>query len=1122
MNRTVGGITYSASDLVSFLECEHFVSLNLANLETPLPKAEEDEQNKLIQKKGFQHEAAYLRKLEKQFPQIVKIGKDDIRKQYLQTQEALKEGVNIIYQGAFLSGAFTGIADFLRRVEAPSVLGSYSYEVIDTKLARTPKAKFAIQLSFYSDMLAELQGVMPRMMHIALGNGEEVNLKVADYFRYYKNAKARFLEFIAQRSTTYPEGCDHCGFCDWRDICAGQWVRDDHLNQVANISNLQIKRLNDAGITTLKQLAGLGSSATIPKMSPEILQKLREQASLQLRKRETGKDIYELLTPKTDTVRGLMRLPLPDEGDVFFDMEGDPLEEDGLEYLFGVYYVENDKPVFKGFWAHNRQEERAAFESFMDFILARLQKYPLMHIYHYAHYEETALKRLMSSHGVRESAVDNLLRNSKLVDLYKVVREALRVSEPRYSIKNMEAFYMTKRQGDVKSAGQSIVYYEKWRMSGDDSLLQEIREYNEDDCRSLFLLHKWLLDLRPKGMPWFDMGEQEANGVDNAGSTAAEAMLLQYEQALIGDLSEDRSDWTADDRLKELAFHLLEFHRRAAKPQWWEMFQRAEMTDEELLDDPECVAQLRLDTRRPPEVDKRSKVYFFTFPEQEFKMQPGDDCLRADNLIRLGSIKFIDEKTKTIGIKIGPKSPPPPETVSIIPTGPIDTKRLREALYRFADSVIANDNQYRAAKALLLDEEPLIANRKKGEPIIKNDERLIDEAVAAISSLSESYIFIQGPPGAGKTYTGSHIITELLRKGFSVGVSSNTHKAINNLLRAVEDRAREKGISFLGAKKSTDDPDTQLQGTFIQDVFRNSDILNTDFRLIAGTAWLFCSPERQFDYLFVDEAGQVSLANLVIMAMSARNVILLGDQMQLGQPIQGVHPGRSGESVLEYLLNGQSTIEPEKGIFLPTTWRMHADICRFISEAVYDGRLMPQPSNQKQSLILSPDCHPDLRPTGIRFIKAEHDGCSQKSEVEGEIVKALYLSLLKQKYRDNKGIVRPIANDNVLIVAPYNIQVNYLKSILPAGARVGTVDKFQGQEAEVVIISMTTSNREYLPRYMEFLYSKNRLNVAVSRARCLALLVASPDLMAIKCSTIEQMQLVNTLCWVDEYSKGFE
>jgi uncharacterized protein len=264
----------------------------------------------------------------------------------------------------------------------------------------------------------------------------------------------------------------------------------------------------------------------------------------------------------------------------------------------------------------------------------------------------------------------------------------------------------------------------------------------------------------------------------------------------------------------------------------------------------------------------------------------------------------------------------------------------------------------------------------------------------------------------------------------------------------------------------------------------------------------------------------VALANLVAMGVSARNIVLLGDQMQLGQPIQGVHPGRSGESSLEYLLDGVSTIAPERGIFLKTSYRMHPDVCRFISEAIYDGRLEAERDNHRQALLLRPGAHPALRATGIAYIPIEHEACSQKSLEEAELARVLYADLLRQSYMDRHGQTRAITAENILVIAPYNMQVNLLKQVLPDGARVGTVDKFQGQEAEVVIVSMATSSGEYLPRFIEFLYSKNRTNVAISRAKCLALFIANPALMSIRCSTPEEMALVNTLCWIKDFSES--
>jgi len=435
--------------------------------------------------------------------------------------------------------------------------------------------------------------------------------------------------------------------------------------------------------------------------------------------------------------------------------------------------------------------------------------------------------------------------------------------------------------------------------------------------------------------------------------------------------------------------------------------------------------------------------------------------------------------------------------------------------------LIAGSVLYPALEAILNQEIPRIKGRQKGETIIKDLSETESQIIETVTRLDNSYMFIQGPPGTGKTYTGSRIIVELLRLNKRIGVSSNSHKAINNLLAAIEAVAAQSKITFRGVKKSTGNEDSVFAGKYIQDVFSNEAIYNDNWQLLAGTAWLFSDShlDHKLDYLFIDEAGQVALANLVAMGTSANNIILLGDQMQLSQPIQGVHPARSGESSLDYLLNGLATIQPERGIFLKTTWRMNPDICRFISDAVYDGRLMPDKANLKQKLKLNTEAHPVLKRTGLIYVPVEHDGCSQRSQEEAELVLEIYNNLLNQQFYDKKGKIHSITKDNILVVAPYNMQVNLLIRMLPNGARVGTIDKFQGQEAEVVIVSITTSSGEYLPRFIEFLYSKNRLNVALSRAKCLALLLANPALMAVRCRTVEEMALVNTLCWVKDYSE---
>ena len=461
-----------------------------------------------------------------------------------------------------------------------------------------------------------------------------------------------------------------------------------------------------------------------------------------------------------------------------------------------------------------------------------------------------------------------------------------------------------------------------------------------------------------------------------------------------------------------------------------------------------------------------------------------------------------------------------PERLSLVPGGPIDASPLKGAINRYADALIADPASYPAVTALLRRDLPAIQGREPGTPLVDPAHDVVAATKTAVGGLQDSYLFIQGPPGAGKTYTASHVIVDLIRKGRRVGVSSNSHKAINNLLAAVERVAADEGVTFTGAKKaSRQNAASEFDGDQIQNVYSAGEI-DGGMALIAGTAWLFADGDldQAVDVLFVDEAGQVSLGNLVAMGTAVLNIVLVGDQMQLGQPIQGSHPGDSGMSVLEYLLREHATIPPERGVFLETTRRMHDDVCRFISDAVYDGRLQPHPSNANRHLVLSDQAHAALKPSGISFVEMDHAGCTQRSEAEAHTIRAMVDSLLQQRCTDLEGQAYELTLDDILVVAPYNVQVNLLQRMLPEGARVGTVDKFQGQEAAVVILSMTTSTPEDLPRHVEFLYRKNRLNVAVSRAQCLSVVVANPALLDLPCSTIEQMRLANTLCWLRAYA----
>ena len=1120
---------YSATDIVNFLECAHLTTLDLQDIHEKLPRAQDDDHAKLIQDKGFAHEKDFVEKLQGKYSSFIDISKESTEPQARAdaTLEAMKKGTQIIFQATFIQGEFLGYADFLRRVPTPSTLGDYSYEVLDTKLARSVKAKFVIQLSFYSEMVAKVQGVHPQHMYVILGNGNEAALKCSNFTHFYQRLKKRFLEEInSKNKNTYPDPCEYCDICRWRDLCAKRWEVDDHLSQVANILKVQIKKLEGAGIKTLAALAQIDPALKISKMAQPIVNKLHHQARLQYQaridpiKRETG--IYELIEPQPGDIaqvgpRGMGRMPAPDDGDLFFDMEGNPLEDGGLEYLFGLYFIENNEPVFKAFWAHSREDEKVAFENFMDFVTDRLVQYPNAHIYHYAPYEVTALKKLMGLHGTRESAVDALLRNHKMVDLYQVVREAIRVSEPRYSIKNIERFYLEKRTGEVTNAGASIVFYEKWKETQDAKLLTNIEDYNKEDVRSTYELRDWLLELRPNGMPWVSYQKDEVKEKDQAKTERvanAEKKLNDYRLQLTQSISNDEKNWTVDEQHRVLTYQLLDFHRRTAKPEWWGFFERQAMSTEERLEHPECIAAM-IEQIGEAVPEAKSKRYTFRYPEQEIKLKMGDKAVLADSGKAITGL-ILDEVNQTVSFKITDTSFIEAGQTDIGTKKTINADILVNALYRYAESVVNKTGKYAAIDALLKRQLPNISGHTAGTPLVP-EPVTVDQVTAVVKAMNDSYLFIQGPPGAGKTFTGSHVIVALLKAGKSVGITSNSHKAILNLLHAVERVAIECNFKFYGLKKSDPSNNAEhINGSLIKDSFDNKRFIASNAKLKAGTAWAMSDADldQKFDYLFVDEAGQVSLGHLIPMATSSKNIILLGDQMQLSQPTKGVHPGDSGLSVLDYLLKGQATVAPDHGIFLSTTWRMHPKVCEFISDAIYDSRLHPESRNATRSLILNESADPALKQAGIRYIPVKHAGCTQHSQEEVDVIKALFFNLLTQSFTDEIGTKHPITAENILIVSPYNMQVNKLKLALPLDARIGTVDKFQGQEAEVVIISMATSSSEDLPRDIEFLFSKNRLNVAVSRAKCLALLIASPALLDINCKTPQQMELVNTLCWL--------
>ncbi|BET27614.1 uncharacterized protein EV673_1715 [Limnobacter thiooxidans] len=1125
-------ILFSASDLTYFAECKHRTWLDRCHLDAPMEKADETDSMRLIMDKGLEHEAAHLQTLKDQGLHVVEIKTKELDEQVRQTTQAIEEGADVVFQATLRRGAYIGHADFLMRTPHKSPSGQWVYDVVDTKLSHHTKTKFLVQLCFYSDLLADITGQLPEHIHVELGNGQRSTYRVNDYFAYYRKLMADFEASLSQHTlqpVTYPDPCNFCSMCHWRERCDQQRLEDDHLSQVANITKTQIVKLASIGVTTMKGLSRLGETAKVKGIQEPTLLRLAEQAALQVHEKETGEAVVKCLG-NVEEGKGFERLPPPNEGDLFFDMEGDPMYPEGLEYLFGVYFFENGKAEFKAFWAHTRTEEGQAFSDFMNFLNERLTRYPQAHIYHYAHYEKTALKRLMSVHGLHEDSVDNLLRHHKLVDLYKVVREGLRISKPSYSIKQVEKFYGTARTVEVTNAADSIVVYERWRQEQDPQLLQDIYDYNLDDCKSTWELREWLLKQRPAHAAWFDknrelpgkpltdkqieMAEQRA-----ANQAAHEAYLAE----LPNRLANSKHTGQLPEQYRQLLCQLIDFHKRAAKPAWWAIFERIEAEPEELLDDMEVIANLQFaDKLVGGKMPRQSK---WKFPEQEFKCKAGDQIKVLDSeAMPSGKILSIDEENCELVLactSLPLKYSEPGRTMHISVGAPFDTTTIADAVWRFVEKEIDDASEKSAVRQFLLRQPPRFAHKKVGEVLVQPEQECgqttLQQTTELIRNMDHSCLFVQGPPGTGKTYTGSHVIAELIRSGKKVAISSNSHKAINNLVEKTAQVLERMGQSFYGVKVcSTDDQEAYgfgISNLKKKDLFEDEALAPEEAPdLLAGTAWLFSSWQLTgcFDYLFIDEAGQVATANTVAMGQCADNIVLLGDQMQLGQPIQGDHPGESGLSTLEYLLGHKATIPPDTGVFLDQSYRMHPSVCNYISTTFYEGRLRHAQQTENQGLVLAGPLADQFSATGVYCYPVIHDGNSQKSIEEAEAINRLYVELMKQSFIGPKGEVLPINADEILVVAPYNAQVNLLKRVLPEGARVGTVDKFQGQEAQVVLVSMVTSNEQHMPRHLEFLFSRNRLNVAVSRAKSLAVVVMSPGLADVRSEKPETLGLINT------------
>jgi uncharacterized protein len=1142
MYTTDAALRLSASDLSRFLSCRHCTSLDM-EVAQGLRKAPyfSDPFLEMLRARGEVHEKEYVKSIEAGGDEVLDLAGIPPSEAADRCLEAMRNGRPAIAQGALRGGKWFGIPDVLRRVETPSDFGPWSYEVYDTKLARETRGTAVLQLSLYSDLLAAAQGRPPDKFHVVTPTPVKPvqSFRFADFAAFYRFVREDLKGAVAQDPAAlalahYPEPVDHCEVCRWFSHCDRRRRNDDHLSLVAGLTRLHTRELEAQGITTLEALGQLALPLPFrpDRGSKESIERVCNQARVQLEGRRTGKPVRELLQP-VEEGRGLAKLPPPAPGDVFLDLEGDHFaREGGREYLFGLTIIETpedapDRTRHVKLWAHTDAEEKTAFEKSVDEILASWDSNPGMHVYHYAPYEPSAFKRLMCRHVTRESDIDRMLRGGLFVDLYSVVRQGLRASVESYSIKDLEKFYGFERQARLADAGAARRFIEQaLEVDAPDAIPPEVRtlveDYNQEDCVSALWLRDWLEGLRkeleesghelPRPVP----GEGEASEKAQERKAGIQAAM----DALLRGVPEDKAERTPQQQACWLLAHMLEFHKREDNVVWWEFFRLCDLVDEDdLLDERAVVTGLRR-VRRAEGGTKKCPIDRYSFPFQEFQAREGDELHTMDRL-PFGTISDIDLGARWVEVKKRSTKADEHPRIAFVHTR-VPPEPIPSALMRLARDVIEHgidDPSWKsAARELLLGHPPRL---KSGKFEARDGEDVLDFAKRIVVDLDQSVLAIQGPPGSGKTFTGARMIVECVRRGLKVGVSAVSHKVIKKLLEDAVKAGTEQRIAIRCVHKGGKN---EPIGLGINEVSENDDVFGAlrsgKAQVVSGTAWLWSRPDAEgaADVLFVDEAGQASLANVLAMSLAAKSIVLLGDPQQLEQPQRGTHPEGVDASALEHLLAEHKTIPDDRGIFLDRTWRLAPAICKLTSELFYEGRLESRPELARQKLSGAPP----YEGAGLWFEPVEHDGNTNSSPEEVKVVEVIVAKLVREgsRWTNAKGETRQMTQADVLVVAPFNAQVNLLQDAFESrGVRVGTVDRFQGQEAAVVIYSMATSQPEDAPRGMEFLYDLNRLNVATSRARCACILVASRRLLEPECKTPRQMRLANAMCRYVELGK---
>ncbi len=1088
---------------------------------------------------------------------------------FAETVALMQQGVPVIYQGELQHRAelseFRGRPDFLVRADYelsfvegrlvanqnPELIGQSGYLAWDAKLARAAKPHYLLQLAIYVDALGALELKAQGGLHgLVLGSRTVELFEESEMVPAMRRARqiledtyalvaaGQTQKFELANLALHCESESNCKICEYPDLCKKNRKDVDHLVQVAGINKSQIEKLKASGIATMTQLAEATDAQRPADFVPQTFEKLRQQASLQTGYNETGQHRHIVLADPEIAV-----LPPASANDIFFDMEGFPYfeEKGGLEYLFGA--VTRDR-VFHSWFAHDRNQEAQAFAGFVEFAYAKLQADPSAHIYHYAPYEVSALNRLASRHGIMEAQVDWLITEGKLIDLYKVVRNSIMVSQPSYSIKKLEPLYGFGRDGQVEDAASSIEEYDSYRRAITEGspdaqqLLQNIADYNQDDCVSTMALYDWLAAMPQAGTKYREhrsaidrkKSERAAEESQDGAGSKAEAELLELQRATkhmaaVLETFNYGVSAEADYRatIWQALMHSVLYYKREEVVFWRDTHLRVEATREALAKDRKALV---VDGCRLISDDQ---IYELTDPTQRVKalysyhLEPGQAIhLKAGDTIFVrydfgsnqqdrdyGTLLEVDEDqivfervTKVQNLKFSPNAI---FSNDLVRAGAKNDSVRDYALALAAEwvSPLNEAPQGHPVLDLLMRRAPRTTDRKPLQQV--RDADFLPAVIDAVGRLDKSLLAIQGPPGSGKTYLGSRAIAHLVANGKRVAVVANSHSAVENLLQG----CLAAGVApeqIAKSKKSDDKSQKPWSTPSNAGVISNWRAKQSGGYVVGGTAWTFSNQKllaRRFDYIFIDEAAQFALVDAIAVGQGSDNMVLLGDPRQLTQVVQAIHPGGVDNSALGHYMGEDAILPAEKGYFVEVTRRMHPAVNHPVSWLSYQGRL-------HSFADASDQCIDGLEP-GLTLLPVNHTGNVSHSDQEVEVVLAQCKKLLTK-----------VEQSEVLIVAPYNAQVDAIRHALDAAGltqvEVGTVDKFQGREAMAVIVSLAASSAEDAPRGLEFLLDRNRLNVALSRAKTNSYLVYSPTLLRTRFNSVEDVKCVSRLAGLLEFA----